>query len=216
LLRILALQIGPLLAQSSEDSAAQPPVAERPVESNGGIDDVELARSICDAVTTEIDPDRLIEIALAAVANVVQADLTSLYLLSGNGQELLREGQCDRAGLEDRPRLPIHQGLTGIVFQTGHLVATDAPDGDSRFAPEVDTPASGTVGPLICVPIRVRAKTLGVLRVFPVDGAHASARTGEVLTAAMSAAVRNVLLYRSLLESIDEVARARRESRPQG
>jgi hypothetical protein len=33
-----------------------------------------------------------------------------------------------------------------------------------------------------------------------------------VLTAALSAAVRNVLLYRSLVESIEEVAAARREA----
>jgi hypothetical protein len=41
----------------------------------------------------------------------------------------------------------------------------------------------------------------------------ASARTGEVLAAAISAAVRNARLYRSLLESVDEVAKARREMR---
>jgi hypothetical protein len=33
-----------------------------------------------------------------------------------------------------------------------------------------------------------------------------------VLGAALSAAVRNVLLYRSLVESIEEVARARKEA----
>jgi hypothetical protein len=50
---------------------------------------------------------------------------------------------------------------------------------------------------------------MGVVRVFPEDGAKVSARSGEVISAALSAAVRNVLLYRSLLESIDEVAKAR-------
>ena len=48
---------------------------------------------------------------------------------------------------------------------------------------------------------------------FPEAGDDApSARTGEVLSAALSAAVRNVLLYRSLIESIEEVAKVRRES----
>jgi hypothetical protein len=53
---------------------------------------------------------------------------------------------------------------------------------------------------------------LGVFRAFPEAAGAPSPRTGEVLSAALSAAVRNVLLYRSLLESIDEVARARREA----
>jgi hypothetical protein len=48
--------------------------------------------------------------------------------------------------------------------------------------------------------------------VFPKEPAAASARTGEVLAAALSAVVRNVLLYRSLLESIEDLARARRDA----
>ena len=52
-----------------------------------------------------------------------------------------------------------------------------------------------------------------MVRAFPPGGAAASARTGEVLAAVLSAAVRNVLLYRSLLESIEDLAEARREAR---
>jgi hypothetical protein len=96
------------------------------------------------------------------------------------------------------------------VLQTGHLVASARPDADPRFDPAVDTAEDGTPGPLVCVPIRLRGKVLGVARVFPKEPAAATARTGEVLAAALSAVVRNVLLYRSLLESIEDLARARR------
>jgi GAF domain-containing protein len=99
------------------------------------------------------------------------------------------------------------------VLQTGGLVATDDPAADSRFDPRVDTPSSGAVGPFLCVPVRMRGKVLGVARAFPRDAARASAATGELLAASLSAAIRNVLLYRSLLESIDEVAEARRVAR---
>ena len=84
---------------------------------------------------------------------------------------------------------------------------------DPRFDPDMDTPEGGAVGPLLCVPLRLRGKVLGIARVFPADGVRPSARSGEVISAALSAAVRNVLLYRSLLESIDEVARVRRSHR---
>ena len=52
-----------------------------------------------------------------------------------------------------------------------------------------------------------------MFRAFLPADAEVSARTGEVLAAALSAAVRNVLLYRSLVETIEEVAEARREAR---
>ena len=140
----------------------------------------------------------------------VPAAPVSLYLVSSDGRELVLEGQCERAGFADRARLPADQGLTGTVLQTGRMIASDCPDREARFRAEIDTPEGGPVGPLLCVPVRLRGKLMGVLRVFPADGARASARTGEILTAAMSAAVRNMLMYRSLLESVDEVAKARR------
>jgi hypothetical protein len=59
----------------------------------------------------------------------------------------------------------------------------------------------------------MRGKTMGLVRAFLKDGATASAATAEVVSAVISAAVRNVFLYRSLLESIDEVARVRRDQR---
>jgi len=82
-----------------------------------------------------------------------------------------------------------------------------------RFDPAVDTAEDGLSRPFICVPIRLREKAVGVLRVFLGEGAPASPRTAEVLGAAFSAAVRNVLLYRSLLQSIEEVAEARKNAR---
>jgi hypothetical protein len=66
---------------------------------------------------------------------------------------------------------------------------------------------------LICGALRFRGKAIGVFRVFPARAEDASPELGELLAAALSAAVRNVLLYRSLLETIEEVAEARRAAR---
>ena len=216
LLRILALQVGQLISQVTEpeknavDGDETHPVALDP-GSPGCENDVELARSICDALTQEIEPERLIQAALRPVARLLPAAPVSLYLIEGG--ELVLEGQCGDEGAGDRARLPADRGLTGTVLQTGRLVATDRPESDPRFDPEVDTPEDGAVGPLLCVPLRLRGKVLGLARAFPCEGSGASAASGEVLSAALSAAARNVLLYRSLLESIDDVAEARREAR---
>jgi DNA-binding NarL/FixJ family response regulator len=230
LLQILALQIGPLIARlrnrDSKEAAIElgpdaveteteldPTPISRLDEAGGSAEDAELARAICEVLTSEIDPDRVIQASLAAVANSVSAAPVSLYLLRSNGRELALESQCERAGHADREMLPVDAGLTGTVLQSGRLVATDEPEGDPRFDPEVDTPESGEATALLCVPIRFRNKTMGVMRVFLEAGQSASARTGEILAAAMSAAVRNALLHRGLLDCVDEVAKARRENR---
>ena len=102
------------------------------------------------------------------------------------------------------------------------MIATDTPQADGRFAGEIDTPLDGAVGPMLCVPLSLRGKVVGVFRAFIQSGAVgcegresplASARSGELVGSALSAAVRNALLYRSLLESIDEVAEVRRAAR---
>jgi len=231
LLQILALQVGPLIARLRSRGRAEATVEADRVEAETRIaaesvrvgpvladrdasEDAELARAICDVLTSEVEPDRVIRASLAAVATGVSAAPVSLYLLRSNGRELVLESQCERAGHADREKLPVDSGLTGVVLQTGRLVATDTPDQDPRFDPEVDTPEGGGATPMLCVPIRFRNKTMGVMRVFLDTGVRASARTGEILTAAMSAAVRNALLHRGLLDCVDEVAKARRENRP--
>jgi DNA-binding response OmpR family regulator len=208
LLRVLALQVGALLAPETPELPTRPPSEALSLAG----DDAELARAICEAVTAEVEPERLVDAALRAVERALPASPVSLHLIDGRSGELVVLGQRDGGRVADRERLPRDRGLTGMVLQTGRLVAVDHPETDPRFDPEVDTPDDGAAAALLCVPLRVRDKVMGVARAFPTGDAMASARTGEVLAAALSAVVRNVFLYRSLLDAVDDVARARRES----
>jgi len=214
LLRLLARQAGFLIAGPSTAVADSVPGARRgSAEAEPRVDDAELARAIAEVVTTELEPERLIDGALACVASILPATPVSLHRIDDRSGTLRLEGQVAGAGAGDREELPRNVGLLGLVVQTGHPVATDHPEKDPRFDPEVDTAADGVVRPLICVPIRVRGVVLGAARAFPSDPAAARARTAEILSAALSAAFRSVLLYRNLLDSIDELAQVRRASR---
>jgi len=245
LLRLLAMQISEFMAlgrtrlsdganppgralDSATEDQTEPFAAGMPeVDEIEEIDrDAELARLICDAVVSEVEPERVIRAALEPLAARLPAAPVSLYLLDAASGDLLLEGQCDGGARSDRPTLPAKAGLSGTVFQTGHLVAADRPELDGRFDLSVDTPSDAAVGPLLCLPLHFRGKIVGIFRAFPVSEsgsdrsshpgigkASASARTGEVLATVLSAAVRNVLLYRSLVATIEEVAEVRREAR---
>lgn len=209
-LRILAGQVARRLhaaaAASAATASAAPAVAEEAHE------DAELARMVCEAATLEVEPGRVLQAALRPVAQALRAAPVSIYLIGERG--LVREAEWDGGLRTDRGELALGRGLTGSVAETGQLVASADPASDPRFDAAADTPADGRAGPLLCGALRFRGKVLGVFRAFPEGSAAPSPRTGEVLAAALSAAVRNVLLYRSLVESIDEVARARREAQP--
>jgi transcriptional regulator with GAF, ATPase, and Fis domain len=212
------MQVASLLARGRAGADASPPAPATDQTAPLGawqdrIDpDAELGREICEALTLEVEPARLLAAALRPVARSLAAAPVSLYLIDSRTGDLALEGQSELDGRVDRARLPRDRGLTAAVLQTGQLVATGRPQADARFDASVDTPEEGTPGPLLCVPLRLRGKVLGVARVFPKDPEAASPRTGEILSAALSAAVRNVLLYRSLLDSIEDLARARRDA----
>jgi FixJ family two-component response regulator len=183
--------------------------------------DAELARQICDAVINELEPEAVLRAAIRSIERALQADPVSIYLLdnrsdgseSAGGPRLRLEALGERGLRGDLEELRTDRGLTGVVFQTGHLIATADPAVDPRFDPDVDSPSDQKSGALLCIPLQFRGKRVGLCRIHLVPGAAASARTGEVLVAVLSAAIRNVLLYRSLLESIEDVAVARREVR---
>ncbi len=221
LLRILALQVSSHLepeagveqpvpsasAQPWEEQTERLVVAEDPSDAER---DSELAREICEAVSGELAPERVLEAVLRCVGESLDAEPCSLYLRVPGGDSLRLEGQWNGGMRDDRPELPLRRGLCGVVFETGQPVAAPRPEEDARFDVQTDTPADGEVAPLLCVPVRFRRRMLGLFRAFP-RAEVVSARTAEVLTSALSAAVRNILLYRSLVETMDEVARARRE-----
>ncbi len=182
-----------------------------PATGEAGEGEAELLRAVAEGMTRETVPERLLAASLRPIARATSARVASLYLIDNATGRLVREAQCEGTDV-DRAALPRDVGLTGGSLQSGAIVATDRPDRDARFDAEVDTPESGRPGPLLVIPLRVRDRVLGVARVFPGDQVGASARLAELIAAPLSAATRNVLLYRSLLESVDDVARARRES----
>jgi DNA-binding response OmpR family regulator len=217
LLRLLGLALGPWLDPGRAAARTPEPdkgVAPEPAATGGpgaGSDDADLARAVCDAMTREVEPERVLRAALGAVAERLGADPVAVYLLDPLDGNLRREAQWTGEGPGDRARLPRQGGVTGLAFEGGEALAAPGTE-DPRFDAGVDTAEGGVAKPLWVLPLRFRGKTLGVCRAFPAHREAPSPRTAEVLGAALSAAVRNVLLYRSLVESIEEVAEVRREA----
>ena len=205
LARLLALAVAPRFeVQPAQDAGPDEALAEEALR-------VELARGIAAALSAEVEPAPLLQAALTRIALLLQADPVSLYLVDAHAGELALEASGG-SSRNERARLPRERGLAGDVLRTGRLVALERSEEDAHFAADVDTPEDGVAGPLYCVPIAIRGRVLGLARAFLPAGRTPSARTGELIAGALSAAVRNVLLYRSLLDSIDDLARARREA----
>jgi DNA-binding response OmpR family regulator len=211
LARLIAFAAAPRLSPPPAVEAPPEPTPEPPRVDPDEAVRVDLAREIASALCAEIEPAPLLRAALRPIAERLGASPVSLYLVDSRVGSLALEASAG-AGRADRARLPRERGLAGRVLAGGGAVAADQPESLQGFDVSVDTPEDGAAGPLYCVPIAIRGRVLGLARAFLPAGAGTSARTAELLSSALSAAVRNALLYRSLLESIDDLARARRES----
>jgi CheY-like chemotaxis protein len=192
------------------DSLELLPEQEVSLESDG---DAELAREICQAANLELGPEATLASALAALAKGISADMVSLYLADPNAGVLNLESSAGGEGARDRRNLPLSPGLTARVLEKGAVILRMKPIQDPEFDFDIDTPEDGIPLPLLFMPISIRGRVIGLVRAFLQQGAPVSSRTGEVAAAVLSAAVRNGLLYRSLVSSIEEIAEARRLGR---
>jgi DNA-binding response OmpR family regulator len=221
LLRLLALALAPAL-DPTEPLLEHDEMPEALAEFTGGAPprpvaasvDADLARAVCEAMTSEVEPERMLRAALGAVSKQLDASPVSVYLLDAASGKLQRESQFPDGGRGDRDRLPCDAGLIALAFSGGAAIESDGPELDPRCDPTVDSAEDGVSQPHWVLPLRFRGRTLGVCRIFPRAGTAAlDEDSAELLAAALSAALRNVLLYRSLVESIEEVAQVRRETR---
>ncbi len=212
LLRLFAAQLSALLGGPSDAARESEPVSAAPDAVSADPEEslrLELLRATCEAMTSEVEPEPLLRAALKPIAEGLLAT-AAIYEVDARAGDLALLAQQEWGGRLDRERLPRERGLTALALQTGRLVAAGRPEEDARFDAGVDTPASGDAGPLLVLPLAVRGRVLGLARIHPEREEAASARTGELLSAALSAALRNTLLYGSLLEAVDDVAAARR------
>ena len=189
-LRLLGMQISEFLAADPqvERLLASAQVAEVEGVAFGGtgpldlldtVDgDAEIAQAICEAVAAEVEPERVLGAALNR-RDPLAGGTRGLHRTDPEGPELVLEAQADGGLAVDHERLPVDRGVSGAVLQTGQLVAAPAPDQDPRFDAGVDTAEDGLVRPLLCVPIRLREKVVGVVRVFLEGGARLASDRGS-------------------------------------
>jgi CheY-like chemotaxis protein len=209
LVRLFAAQLGSLLAESEEGELPQAREAAPELDPEDALR-ADLLHATCLAVASEVEPAAVFRAALRPIAEVLSA-VAAVYTTDARSGDLVLEASHEWNGRADRDRLARDGGgLTAVALRSGRVLAAAQPAAEAGFAAAIDTPADGAAGPLYLLPLSIRGKVLGLARVHPESAAAVSAGTGEALAAALSAALRSALLYRSLLDAVDDVAAARR------
>jgi signal transduction histidine kinase len=159
------------------------------------------------ALCSKLSLQRLLARLISLTAEVLGAEASSVMLLDESRSALyweVAEGGASQDSLK-RLSLPLGQGIAGTVALTGTPIIVEDAEHDPRVARWVDGATGFRTRTIICVPIRFRDETLGVIQVL-------NKRLGaftpedrellELIAAEAGVAIENAFLYERLEERV--------------
>jgi len=170
-----------------------------------------ILHTIAQAVSRSLDVEEVLRIALEALTKVTGHEISSLHLVSDDGTTLhLRGDRGLRPELREVNRvLRVGQGIIGRVAETGRTVHYP----NVANAPELLPAASATVARegihgLVCVPVKSRGRTLGVLsrgRRLPEPFADGEIELVEASANQIGVALENARLYAETKRQVESL-----------
>ncbi|HEY4060136.1 MAG TPA: GAF domain-containing protein, partial [Kofleriaceae bacterium] len=176
---------------------------------------VALVQEVSRALTESADLDTLLALIMNKVTELMEADRSTLFLVTEDGTQLW--SKITDGGGRVEIRLNVGDGIAGWVAQTHETVNIPDAYADQRFYPAVDLKSGYRTRSILSVPmVGATGGLVGVLQVLNKhDGKEEFVRGDEELLSALASqaaiAVENARLYHSLVAQNQELVRARRD-----
>lgn len=115
---------------------------------------------------------RLLDMIVRTAANVLRARAGSLLLIDEAHQELVFEASAtEEVSKLKSIRVPLGQGIAGLVAVTGQPMAVTDTQEDPRHAAEIAQRTGYLPRSLLCVPLSYDGAVIGVLELLDKEGA---------------------------------------------
>src|SRR4030066_1286995 len=115
-------------------------------------------------LNSTLDPKEVRRRAMEAATQLMEAEVGSLLLIDEEKSHLYFEVALgDQEETIKKITLNIGEGIAGWVAQKGDPLIVNAHEKDSRFFKGVDERTEFKTRNIICVPVKVKEKTIGVL-----------------------------------------------------
>jgi signal transduction histidine kinase/putative methionine-R-sulfoxide reductase with GAF domain len=174
---------------------------------------VALVQEVSRALSEMGDLDALLALIMAKITELMEADRSTLYLLTEDGRQLWSKVAQGSERIEIR--LNVGDGIAGWVAQTREIVNIPDAYADARFQRAVDTKSGYRTRSILSVPMMgTPGRMVGVVQVLnKEDGpfTHADEELLVALASQAAIAIENARLYHSLVEQNQELSRARRD-----
>ena len=174
---------------------------------------VALVQEVSRALSTTGDLDTLLTLIMTKVTELMEADRSTLFVVTSDGRQLW--SRVSQGGERVEIRLAVGEGIAGWVAQTREIVNIPDAYADQRFQPAVDLKSGYRTRSILSVPmLGALGGLVGVLQVLnKQDGpfTHADEELLLALASQAAIAIENARLYHSLIEQNQELSRARRD-----
>lgn len=164
-------------------------------------------------LNSTLDEKEVRKRAMEAATQLMDAELGSLLLIDEDTNELYFEVALGHRGLQVKEiRLKIGEGIAGWVAKTGRPVIVPDARKDPRFTPEVDQKRGLATRNMICVPIKIKSKIIGVLQALNKRHAQPFSKWDleefQSLADQVGTAIENANLYKELRAAFFGTAQA--------
>ena len=126
------------------------------------------------AIGAPVSYSRLLNMIVATAADIIDAKSALLCLVDGDSDELVFEAAfTDSDGEPKRVRVPLGDGVAGLVARTGQPMAISDTDDDDRDANDIAAAMGFRPKNILCVPLSFQGNVIGVLELLDKEGAEA-------------------------------------------
>jgi signal transduction histidine kinase/putative methionine-R-sulfoxide reductase with GAF domain len=174
---------------------------------------VALVQEVSRALSEAGDLDALLALIMAKVTQLMEADRSTLFVVTEDGRQLW--SKVSQGGARVEIRLEVGEGIAGWVARTREIVNIPDAYADQRFQPAVDHKSGYRTRSILSVPmLGALGGLVGVLQVLnKQDGpfTHGDEELLVALASQAAIAIENARLYHSMVEQNQELSRARRD-----
>ncbi len=157
--------------------------------------------SVSQVMATTTDPNKLLDVIIEEVQEVLDAERSTLYLLDEAQGELYSKILRDENLSEIR--LKIGEGIAGQVALTGEIINIEKPEQDHRLNTIFTTQANLVLRNMLTVPmVNHQQKVIGVIQVMNKRGEPFTARDERLLSAMATQAAIGIENARLLSQEI--------------
>ncbi|HEV8662508.1 MAG TPA: response regulator [Candidatus Methylomirabilis sp.] len=176
------------------------------------IHEVVILKQVGETISSTLDLRAILAALIAAARDALHSEASSLLLVEEGTGDLVFEVALGERGEEAKEfRLKRGQGIAGWVAEHGEPLCIPDATRDPRFLGDVDASTGFVTTSVLCVPLRLKGATIGVIEVMNKRGARPYDQEDQRLLQAIGSqaavAIENAKLYRRVSQQLADLKR---------